>query len=321
MNRRYVKLLAQILRLSWRHYPHATAGLLAVRAVGVGMTAAIALALRGAINGIIGGHLRAAVIGAAGAAVVFAADSYLRDLGRILDIMLVDRLGAMHLRPLIEGRLARLDGLEHLERTDLLDRVTVLRGAAWQLSLAPWSAVTAVFAVHQAGRAARVARCRGHAVAAAPARFRRRAALVRPPRPAAGEPKPRSTPRRLTGCSGTCSTSPPDRPAARRSGSPAPVRTWPAASGRRGTRPCGAGSAPASPPAWQAGRLDAVHARLRRRPGAGGRPRRARRGHRRRPRSRGHRRGHPARRAVRGRLQRQRDHGRTDDRRTVPVAA
>jgi ABC-type multidrug transport system fused ATPase/permease subunit len=147
MNRRYVKLLAQILRLSWRHYPHATAGLLAVRAVGVGMTAAIALALRGAINGIIGGHLRAAVIGAAGAAVVYAADSYLRNLGRILDIMLVDRLGAMHVRPLVEGRLARLEGLAHLERTDLLDRVTVLRGAEWQLSLAPWSAVTAVFAV------------------------------------------------------------------------------------------------------------------------------------------------------------------------------
>ena len=62
--------------------------------------------------------------------------------------MLVDRLGAMHIRPLIEGRLARLEGLRAgLERADQLDRVTVLRGAEWPLSLAPSSAVTAVFAV------------------------------------------------------------------------------------------------------------------------------------------------------------------------------
>ena len=40
----YVRVLIEMLRLSWRHYPHATFGLFAVKAVGVGMTAAIALA-------------------------------------------------------------------------------------------------------------------------------------------------------------------------------------------------------------------------------------------------------------------------------------
>jgi ATP-binding cassette subfamily B protein len=139
--------LLEMLRLSWRHYPHATFGLFAVKAAGVGMTAGVALALREAVNGIIAGRARTAVIGAAGAAALYAANAYLENLSGVLDMMLCDRVGALHIRPLIEGRLARLDGLAHLERTDLLDRVTVLRGAGWYLGTLAWLAVIAVFNV------------------------------------------------------------------------------------------------------------------------------------------------------------------------------
>jgi hypothetical protein len=45
-----------------------------------------------------------------------------------------DRLGALHIRREIEQHVARLHGLDHVERTDLLDRVTVLRNASWRLN-------------------------------------------------------------------------------------------------------------------------------------------------------------------------------------------
>jgi ABC-type multidrug transport system fused ATPase/permease subunit len=148
---RYVTMLGEVLRLSWRHYPRATAGLLAVTALSAGTGAAAALALRQAIDGIIRGDRSAAVLGAADAAVVFAAQMYLGDVRRVLDAMLIDGVGALHLRPLIERRLAELPGLDHLERSDLLDRVTLLRGFGWRLSVSMWTAVAAVFDVAKLG--------------------------------------------------------------------------------------------------------------------------------------------------------------------------
>jgi len=145
VHRRYLKLLAEVMRLSWRHYPRATAGLLTVKAASAGTTPALALALRAAIDGIVRGDRTASVLGAAAAALVFGLQVYLTDLSRVLDAMLVDRLGALHLRPDVEGRLAGLAGLAHLERTDLLDRVTLLRGFGWRISASLWTAVIAVF--------------------------------------------------------------------------------------------------------------------------------------------------------------------------------
>lgn len=151
MTRRYVTMLGEVLRLSMRHYPRATAGLLAVMAVSAGTGAAAALALQQAIDGILRGDRSAAVVGAAAAAVVLAAQTYLGDVRRVLDAMLIDRVGALHLRPLIERRLAALPGLDHLERSDLLDRVTLLRGFGWRMSVSMWTAVAAAFDVVKLG--------------------------------------------------------------------------------------------------------------------------------------------------------------------------
>ncbi|MEV6965385.1 ABC transporter ATP-binding protein [Hamadaea sp. NPDC051192] len=145
MNRSYLRLLGDVLRLSWRHYPGATAALLAVKAASAGTTPALALALGAAIDGIIRGDRTSAVAGATVAALVFGVTVYLKDLSRNLDAMLVDRLGALHLRRDVETRLAGLAGLGHLERTDLLDRVTLLRGFGWRMSASLWTAVIAVF--------------------------------------------------------------------------------------------------------------------------------------------------------------------------------
>ncbi|MCW6009102.1 ABC transporter ATP-binding protein/permease [Micromonospora sp. CPCC 205371] len=141
---RYVRLLAELLALNWRLRPLAAAGLVALCLAGVPTTPAMALALREALDGIVQRDPRAAATSAAVAAIAYAVGLYLRSLAYTLETMLGDRVGTLHIRRHIEEQLTRLDGLDHLERTDLLDRITVLRGAAWRLNHAPWQAVVAV---------------------------------------------------------------------------------------------------------------------------------------------------------------------------------
>jgi ABC-type multidrug transport system fused ATPase/permease subunit len=148
---RFLRLLVELLGLSWKHYPFATGATLAVKVLWAGITPVMALALRGAVDAIMLGDAGRAVGAAAAAAAAFALQNYLGDLDRVLDKMLVDQLGAIHLRPEIERTIAGLTGLEHLERTDLLDRVTVLRQGGWRLAAVMWTAVAALFALVKLG--------------------------------------------------------------------------------------------------------------------------------------------------------------------------
>ncbi|HEX6683455.1 MAG TPA: ABC transporter ATP-binding protein [Candidatus Limnocylindrales bacterium] len=142
---RFLKLLLELMRLSWRVHPFVTGAALAVKLASAAMLPVMALTLRAAIDAIGRGDPRGAVAAALVAAAAFALHNYLNDLDRGLDKMLVDDLGAIHLRPRIERMLAGLTGLDHLERTDLLDRVTVLRGGGWRLAATLWWAVGALF--------------------------------------------------------------------------------------------------------------------------------------------------------------------------------
>ncbi|GIE99241.1 ATP-binding cassette domain-containing protein [Paractinoplanes rishiriensis] len=148
---RYLGLLAELLRESWRRYPFPTAAGLAAVVLATATTPALALALRHAVDGIVTADERAAAVGALAAAGIFALDRYLRDAGEVYEKVLADQLGAVHLRGRIERTLAGLDRLDHLERTDLLDRVTALQGAGWRIGHAPWQAVHAVAGAVQLG--------------------------------------------------------------------------------------------------------------------------------------------------------------------------
>jgi ATP-binding cassette, subfamily B, bacterial len=149
--RRYAKLLLELLRLSWRLHPLPTAGLLALHLATVVTVPALALALRESVDAFLRHDVRAAGVAAALAALAYGLGAYVRSLEHTLEAMVADRLGALHIRRHVEEQLAGLDGLDHLERTDLLDRVTVLRGAAWQLNHAPWQAFAAICDVLRLG--------------------------------------------------------------------------------------------------------------------------------------------------------------------------
>ncbi|MFI5908132.1 ATP-binding cassette domain-containing protein [Dactylosporangium sp. NPDC051541] len=141
--KRYLRLLGQLLGTSWRHYPRATAGIVAALVGAVGSTPALALALRAAVDGLARGDRRLAVIGAVGAALAFALDRCLRGVADVLEKVTVDHLSAVHLNREVMTTLAGLDGLGHLERTDLLDRVTAVQHARHPLGHAPFFAIRA----------------------------------------------------------------------------------------------------------------------------------------------------------------------------------
>jgi ABC-type multidrug transport system fused ATPase/permease subunit len=141
---RYVRLWIEMIGLSGRLYPLRTAVMLAVKVVAAVMVAATALALRATVNAIVAGDARAVVIAAIGAALTFAVTGYLMVVDSTLLYMLVEPVGLLHLDRQIKSDVAGLDGLEHLERTDFLDRVTVVQGAGWNLIFGSWIAVDVV---------------------------------------------------------------------------------------------------------------------------------------------------------------------------------
>ncbi|GAA1941819.1 hypothetical protein GCM10009738_13970 [Kitasatospora viridis] len=92
-----------------------------------------------------------AVAAALGAAAVYAVTAVLSDLGSNIKGLLVDQVGVLDLNASINRELALLDGVEHVERSDFLDRAMIVRGAPWHIANGFWSGVGALFSVLQLG--------------------------------------------------------------------------------------------------------------------------------------------------------------------------
>ena len=149
--REYLRLAVELLGLCRRRAPVLTFTAFATQALLVVTVAATALTLRAAINGAIDGTARTAVAGAAGAAVAYALTAVLGDLAGNVKGLLIDRTGVIDLTASINRDIVLLEGLEHLERTDFLDRVTIVRTSPWGILNGLWSAIGAVFGVLQLG--------------------------------------------------------------------------------------------------------------------------------------------------------------------------
>lgn len=142
--RQYMRLWAQLLLLSWRHLPGLTTATLALRLLSVGTFAAIGLALREVVDGSQRGLVQAALIGAVGAGAAYAADMVLSMVGLNLRLQAVERVGLLELDPEIMREVTSIETLDHLEQPAFLDRVSLLRGAAWGVMDSAWSAVESV---------------------------------------------------------------------------------------------------------------------------------------------------------------------------------
>jgi len=143
--RRYVELWAELLRLSVRRFPAQTLWLLAVKVVSVGLVAASALALREVVDAAVAADARSAIRAAFVAALVCGLMAYVDQVDIVLHFGLVERLGLLELQPGIDRDIAGLETLDHLEQTEFLDRITVVRGRAWDLAFGVWVAVDSIF--------------------------------------------------------------------------------------------------------------------------------------------------------------------------------
>jgi ABC-type multidrug transport system fused ATPase/permease subunit len=147
---RYVRLWWRLIGLCYRYEPRSTVAALVLRVVGIATVPATALLLRAAVDS--GARAatgaataRAAVLAALGVAVAYTANQMVERTVWGLGIHLTDRVGLLVLEPQLQRDVCAVETIDHLERTDFLDRVTILRGAAWQVMFAAWAALDGLF--------------------------------------------------------------------------------------------------------------------------------------------------------------------------------
>lgn len=136
----------KLFRLSFQTAPWLSPGVLAVYLCDLTAFTVNALAIRWLVNeaGQPGAQMTAAVLGVAAS---FALLLTFRELLFNMVGTLTDRVGRLGLNPELHRLINDLPGIEHLERSDYLDRVVIVRGGASALLRGTWGAVGTLFAV------------------------------------------------------------------------------------------------------------------------------------------------------------------------------
>jgi ABC-type multidrug transport system fused ATPase/permease subunit len=148
--RRWAALWQELFGLAWHRMPGPVAFYFVASTVVLGSVACTALALRWTIDATINGHAGAAALAAVLAAFAYAVNVVLSDLVGS-PIPLIEQPAIRDLLPRVLGDLAAIETLDHLERGDVLDRVTIVRRSPWMIMAGFWSSIGAVFAVAQLG--------------------------------------------------------------------------------------------------------------------------------------------------------------------------
>ncbi|MEU0203821.1 MULTISPECIES: ABC transporter ATP-binding protein [unclassified Streptomyces] len=138
---RYARVWCELLVMSWHRIPLLTAVLMTLYALSVVTVAAAATTLRVAIDAMARDDLHRAVLAVVGCAVTYAVTMGLAVSTENLKVLCVERVGLTDLQERIHRDIASLQGLEHLERTDFLDRLTLVLGSAWALMASLWTTV------------------------------------------------------------------------------------------------------------------------------------------------------------------------------------
>jgi ATP-binding cassette subfamily B protein len=146
---RVVGVWVECLSLSWRTAPLLTAGKFALELLRAAVGIGLALALRATVDAAARGSAGASVAAATAAAAACTVSLVAVGLAGSVNYRAVSRVGEGRLDPQLAYDMAVLEGVEHLERPEYLDRVSVLSGAAWGLVQGTWTAVQGVLSVLQ----------------------------------------------------------------------------------------------------------------------------------------------------------------------------
>jgi ABC-type multidrug transport system fused ATPase/permease subunit len=142
---RYLRLWIDLLKLSWHEERGLTATVFGLEILGAVGAVGSALALRAAVNGLVGKSVSNAIVAAVLAAILCTVNLVVSRLHGLIGLFLaVEKVGVV-----LEERMlydvAALERIEHLERPEYLDRITVLQGAGRRLMGGMWTAVRTVF--------------------------------------------------------------------------------------------------------------------------------------------------------------------------------
>ncbi|MBO3746044.1 ATP-binding cassette domain-containing protein [Streptosporangiaceae bacterium NEAU-GS5] len=135
----------ELFRLAWREHPGLSALIVVYLSVGLASFAAIGLTLRALVEAARDGHVRTLAVAAASAAVAFSLDWVVGHLGISLRVHLAEKVGVTRITPELMLLSNDLPEIEHLERTDFQDRLTILIGQGWALGDAPWAVLESIF--------------------------------------------------------------------------------------------------------------------------------------------------------------------------------
>lgn len=141
---RYVRLWLSLMHMSFRGAPALTTVTLVVSVADVFAVAGYAIAARQLVDTTVTGSATVAGLVAVGVALAFAVTMVVRDMLFNLVGTVADRVGRLELNPRLHVAIAGIDGLEHLERREYLDRVTIVRGAAGSLMRGCWGVLATV---------------------------------------------------------------------------------------------------------------------------------------------------------------------------------
>jgi ATP-binding cassette subfamily B protein len=136
-------LWLELLRLSWSRERRLTVASFAFIAGSVVIVGVSALSLRATVDAT-GAHRRQdAVVAAVLAAVAYALGIVVQQSLQSLVNATLDRVGRLALNAAIHRDIAAVEGIGHLEQTEFLDRLTVVRSAAGKVMAWFWYSVLA----------------------------------------------------------------------------------------------------------------------------------------------------------------------------------
>ncbi|MGK5447121.1 ATP-binding cassette domain-containing protein [Streptomyces radiopugnans] len=136
-----IRLWWELLGRCRRHSPWRWYTVVACLMVQTCASVAIGLALRTVVNGSAADDATMVMLGAVGAACACVGEWAVNEVALSLRMHLVERVALNEVDSEVLRATVGLEGLEHLERPDYLDRITVVRGETWAIVDSAWSAV------------------------------------------------------------------------------------------------------------------------------------------------------------------------------------
>ncbi|MBB2921776.1 ABC transporter ATP-binding protein [Cellulomonas cellasea] len=136
-------LTGELMARCWRAERALTLLVLACMAVGTVAFAGLGLASKTVVDAAVEGDVRLLVLAAVVTAVAYVVDWVVDDVGFTMRMHVVERVAQTDVEPEIMRACTDVDEIDHLERTDFLDRITAVRGRAWAVVDSAWSVVEA----------------------------------------------------------------------------------------------------------------------------------------------------------------------------------